>query len=132
MVLNRSGSASCIRLSTPGFAREWGIGALIGVGLYTACAVTLMLLGMYKIEGLNPASFLLPTSSPPSSRASSRGAVADPGLLKATIEGPDFLTGGSFGMEESIFALVYCTTAGVILLFIAIRRGHMLPAVWNR
>jgi hypothetical protein len=58
--------------------------------------------------------------------------VADPGLLKATIEGPDFLTGGSFGMEESIFALIYCTTAGVILLIIAIRRGHILPPMWNR
>jgi membrane protease YdiL (CAAX protease family) len=207
-------------LSTPGFAREWGIGALIGVGLYTACAVTLMLLGMYKIEGLNPASFLLPAIAlaiksgvfeelifrgvlhrsvesifgswagilaaslafglihmlNPGAEIGGAiyicieaglllsaaylvtrrlwicigfhmgwnyvqsaiysgvvsGAVADPGLLKATIEGPAFLTGGSFGMEESIFALVYCTTAGVILLFIAIRRGHMLPAVWNR
>jgi membrane protease YdiL (CAAX protease family) len=207
-------------LSTPGFAREWGIGALIGVGLYTVCAVTLMLLGMYKIEGLNPASFLLPAIAlaiksgvfeelifrgvlhrsvesifgswagilaaslafglihmlNPGAEIGGAiyicieaglllsaaylvtrrlwicigfhmgwnyvqsaiysgvvsGAVADPGLLKATIEGPAFLTGGSFGMEESIFALVYCTTAGVILLVIAIRRGHMLPAVWNR
>ncbi|OYX03945.1 MAG: CPBP family intramembrane metalloprotease, partial [Rhizobiales bacterium 32-66-8] len=59
------------------------------------------------------------------------GAVADPGLLKATIDGPEWLTGGSFGMEQSIFALVYCTSAGVILLMIAIRRGHLMPPMWK-
>ncbi len=44
------------------------------------------------------------------------GSVSDPGLLKATIEGPDWLTGGSFGMEHSVVALVLCTTTGVLLL----------------
>ena len=60
------------------------------------------------------------------------GAVSDPGLLKASIEGPELLTGGSFGMEHSVVALVICTTAGVILLLIAIRRGHMMPPMWKR
>ncbi len=60
------------------------------------------------------------------------GAVSDPGLLKATIEGPELLTGGAFGMEHSVIALVVCTTAGVILLMTAIRRGHMLPPMWKR
>jgi membrane protease YdiL (CAAX protease family) len=60
------------------------------------------------------------------------GAVSDPGLLKATIEGPDLLTGGAFGMEHSVVALAICTTAGVILLMTAIRRGHILPPMWKR
>jgi membrane protease YdiL (CAAX protease family) len=47
-------------LSTPGIAREWAIGAFVGVGLYTACAVALMLLGYYKVEGLNPLAFMVP------------------------------------------------------------------------
>ena len=47
-------------LSTPGLGREWVIGALIGAGLYTACAVILMALGIYKVEGLNPLAFLIP------------------------------------------------------------------------
>jgi uncharacterized protein len=207
-------------LSTPGMFRELGTGALFGALLYTACAVTLMLLGIYRVEGFNPLSFLLPAialaiksgifeelifrgvlhrsveaifGSWAGILASSvvfgfihllnpganlggaiyisieaglllsaaylvtrrlwmciglhmgwnysqsaiysgvvSGAVGDPGLLKATIEGPEILTGGSFGMEESIFALLYCTTAGVILLLIAIRRGHMLPPMWKR
>jgi membrane protease YdiL (CAAX protease family) len=207
-------------LTTPGFAREWAIGALCGAGLYTACAVTLMFLGIYKVEGINPLSFMLPAlalaiksgvfeelifrgvlhrsvetlfgswvailaaslafglvhlANPAATLGGAiyicieaglllsaaylvtrrlwicmgfhmawnyvqsavfsgvvSGSVTDPGLLKATIEGPEFLTGGSFGMEHSIFALVYCTTAGVVLLIIAIRRGHLLPPMWKR
>lgn len=60
------------------------------------------------------------------------GAVSDPGLLKATIEGPELLTGGAFGMEHSVIALVFCTTAGVMLLRIAIRRGHLMLPMWKR
>lgn len=60
------------------------------------------------------------------------GGVTDPGLIQDRIEGPDLLTGGSFGLESSIIALVLCTTAGVILLRIAIRRGHMRPPPWKR
>lgn len=207
-------------LSRPGIAREWGIGALIGAGLYTLCVVLLMLLGYYKVEGLNPLAFLLPNlamaikagvfeellfrgvlhrsveallGSWAGILASSfafgflhllnpaatlggaiyisieaglllsaaylvtrrlwicmgihmawnyvqsavfsgvvSGAVSDPGLLKATIEGPKLMTGGSFGMEQSLFALVLCTTAGAIMLRIAIRRGHILPPIWKR
>ncbi len=48
------------------------------------------------------------------------------------IEGPTFYTGSNFGMEQSVFALILCTITGVVLLVIAIRRGHMVPAPWNR
>jgi uncharacterized protein len=46
--------------STPGLACEWGIGVLCGAGLSTACAVTMMILGIYRVEGVNPVSFMLP------------------------------------------------------------------------
>jgi hypothetical protein len=55
------------------------------------------------------------------------GAVDDPGLIRDRLEGPDLLTGGSFGMEQSVVALILCTTAGVALLVVARRRGHILP-----
>ncbi len=207
-------------LSTPGLGREWVIGALIGAGLYTACAVILMVLGIYKVEGLNPLAFLIPNLAlaiksgvfeellfrgvlfrsveaifgswvgilvsslvfgllhllnPDATLGGAiyicieaglllaaaylvtrrlwicmgfhmawnyfqsavfsgvvSGAVSDPGLLKAKIEGPELLTGGSFGMEHSVVALVLCTTTGVILLMIAIRRGHIMPPIWKR
>ncbi len=206
-------------LSLPGMGREWATGALIGAGLYAACALILIVLGMYRIEGLNPWTFLIPaiasalsagifeelffrgvlfrsvedmagswialvvsslvfglahlvnpagtlqgavyisieaglllaaaylvtrrlwvsmgfhmawnyTQSAVFSGIVS-GSITDPGLLRDTIEGPELLTGGSFGMEESIFALIICTTAGVILLRIAMRRGHIVPPPWR-
>lgn len=47
-------------LALPGMGRDLGIGLLIGAGLYTACILILMAMGIYKIEGRNPASYLLP------------------------------------------------------------------------
>jgi membrane protease YdiL (CAAX protease family) len=207
-------------LATGGMAREWAIGALCGAGLYTAAAVILMVLGIYKVEGLNPLWFLLPNLAlaiksgifeelifrgvlfksteamfgswvgilvssfvfgflhllNPGATVGAAvyisveaglllsaaylvtrrlwicmgfhmawnyfqgavfsgavsGTAGDPGLLKATIEGPELLTGGAFGMEHSVVALVLCTTAGVIMLAIAIRRRHLMGPMWAR
>lgn len=207
-------------LSTPGMAREWAIGALCGAWLYTASTVVLMVLGIYKVEGLNPVSFMLPAvalaiksgifeelifrgvlfrsteamfgswvgilvssaafgfvhlMNPDATIGGATyiaieaglllsaaylvtrrlwicmgfhmawnyfqsavfsgvvsGAVADPGLFKASIEGPEWLTGGSFGMEHSVVALLLCTTTGIILTLMAIRRGHLMPPMWQR
>ena len=47
-------------LSLPGMGRELGVGLLIGAGLYTACELALMALGIYRITGLNPPSYLIP------------------------------------------------------------------------
>ena len=207
-------------LSLPGLGREWAIGALIGAGLYTACVLILMMLGLYRIDGFNPWTFLIPAipmalksglfeelvfrgvlfrsiedmaGSWIAIAASSfvfgflhlantggtlagaisitieaglllaaaylvtrrlwlaigyhmswnytqsalfsgivSGDVTDPGLLRTTIQGPSFLTGGSFGMESSLVALVLCTANGLVLLLIAYRRGHILPPPWKR
>lgn len=60
------------------------------------------------------------------------GGVNDPGLIRATIKGPAMLTGGSFGLEASLIAFVLCTLTGVTLLVMAVRRGDIVPAFWNR
>ena len=207
-------------LSLPGAGREWAIGALIGIALYTGCVLLLMLFGMYRVEGLNPLSYMIPAAAiavkssvfeellfrgvlfksvedmagswiaiivsslvfgivhllnPDGTVAGAiyiaieaglllaaaylvtrrlwmaigfhmlwnyvqsavfggivSGSVALPGLLQSRIEGPTFYTGGNFGMEQSVFALILCTITGIVLLVIAIRRGHMVPAPWNR
>ena len=207
-------------LSLPGAGREFAIGALVGTALYTACVLLLMVLGMYKIEGLNPLSIMIPGIAMavksavfeelvfrgilfgsveamagswiaiiisslvfgfihllnPSATIGGAvyicieagllfsaaymvtrrlwmamglhmlwnyvqsgvfsgivsGGVMMPGLFKTKAEGPDFVTGGSFGMEESLGALVFCTGAGIVMLLIAMRRGHMLPPPWKR
>jgi hypothetical protein len=207
-------------LALPALGRELGIGMLIGAGLYSACVVILMMLGIYRIEGLNPWAFMLPALAMALSSgvfeelvfrgvlfriveeslgswisllvssfvfgflhlinpaATVMGALfisieaglllaaaymvtrrlwmsmgfhmawnytqsgiysgivsggdSDPGLIKATIEGPVALTGGSFGLESSLVAFVLCTATGVVLLVIAIRRGHVVPPFWRR
>ena len=52
-------------LALPGMGRELGTGIIIGTGLYTACILLLMVMGIYKIDGLNPVSYLLPALALP-------------------------------------------------------------------
>lgn len=54
------------------------------------------------------------------------------GLVKATLEGPELLTGGSFGMEASLIALLLSLTTGVVMLILAIQRGKIEPPFWKR
>ena len=203
-------------LALPGMGRELAVGLAIGAGLYTGCVLILMALGIYRIEGLNPLSFLVPAVAMAISSAifeellfrgalfriveewlgswislvvssfvfgfvhllnpaaTLTGAVfisveaglllaagylvtrrlwmsmgfhaawnytqsaifsgvvsgndSNPGLIRPSIEGPALLTGGKFGLEASLVAFVLCTTAGVVLLRIAIRQGHIRRA----
>lgn len=200
--------------------RELGIGLLGGVALYTACVLVLMAFGVFRIDGMNPLSFLVPgiavalssgfleellfrgalfriveewlgswislvvsslvfglshLSNPAATLEGAlfisveagllfaatymltrrlwlgvgvhmgwnytqatifSGAVsgneAAPGLLRTTVEGPQLLTGGAFGVELSLVAFVACTAAGIALLVMAVRRGHVVPPPWRR
>lgn len=60
------------------------------------------------------------------------GGEAPLGLLITRRLGPDWLTGGDFGLEASVVAMVVATLAGVILLLMAIQRGKLVPAPWQR
>jgi membrane protease YdiL (CAAX protease family) len=53
-------------------------------------------------------------------------------LIETTMTGPDFVTGGSFGMEASIVTLVLMTTVGIVMLAMAVRRGEVRPPRWRR
>lgn len=204
----------------PQLPRELGIGLLVGAGLYTCCVLVLMVLGVYRIEGLNPVSFMIPAvamalSSGVFEELLFRGAlfrivedwlgswislvissfvfgfvhllnpaatltgalfisveaglllaaaymltrrlwmsmafhmswnytqsavfsgivsggVSEPGLIKPIIQGPDYLTGGAFGLESSVVAFLFCTGAGIVLLIMAARRGNITPPLWMR
>jgi membrane protease YdiL (CAAX protease family)/pimeloyl-ACP methyl ester carboxylesterase len=207
-------------LALPGMGRELGIGLLIGAGLYTACELVLMALGIYRIDGLNPLSYLIPAiamalSSSVFEELLFRGVLfgsveawfgswaalvvsslvfglthlinpqgtiegalfiaveagillgaafmltrrlwlsigfhmawnytqsaifsgivsgndAAPGLIRSTVKGPDFLTGGSFGVESSVLALTLCTMTGIVMLVLAARRRKVVPPIWKR
>lgn len=54
------------------------------------------------------------------------------GAIHASITGPHLLTGGPFGLEGSLIAVVVATAAGLWFLRLAIRRGELVGASWGR
>jgi len=48
------------------------------------------------------------------------------GWLASHLQGPDLLTGGAFGPEASLVAVLVCLTAGVAFLVLAVRRQHVV------
>lgn len=49
------------------------------------------------------------------------------GIVTTVFAGPDWLTGGKFGPEASLTAVILCVVVAVALLAIAIRRGEWKP-----
>ena len=49
------------------------------------------------------------------------------GLFTTVFAGPDWLTGGKFGPEASLTAVIICVTVAAALLAVAIRRGEWKP-----
>ena len=60
------------------------------------------------------------------------GGEAPLGLLITRRAGPEWLTGGAFGLEASVVAMVVATLAGLVLLLMAIRGGQLRPAPWQK
>lgn len=49
------------------------------------------------------------------------------GLITTAFAGPDWLTGGKFGPEASLTAVILCVVVAAVLLAVAIRRGEWKP-----
>lgn len=60
------------------------------------------------------------------------GGDAPLGLLVTRLRGPDWLTGGAFGLEASVVALVVATLAGLALLYRAVSQGRVVAPIWQR
>jgi membrane protease YdiL (CAAX protease family) len=54
------------------------------------------------------------------------------GLLRTQLAGPPLLTGGAFGPEASLVAVLVCLAAGVVLLAAARARGRFILPAWRR
>lgn len=52
------------------------------------------------------------------------------GLLQGQLSGPEWISGGSFGAEASVVAVIVCLTAGVLLLVRASRNGQIVRPRW--
>ena len=55
------------------------------------------------------------------------GSNTPQGLLDATMSGPALVTGGDFGPEGSVVAIVLGVVATGVLMWLAHRRGHVVP-----
>ena len=60
------------------------------------------------------------------------GNEAAQGLIRSTVNGPDFLTGGNFGVESSVLSLILCTSTGIVMVVMAVKRGKIVPPIWKR
>jgi uncharacterized protein len=54
------------------------------------------------------------------------------GLLDATLNGPLLLSGGEFGAEASIFAVLVCLSAGCYYVWKSYNQGKFIKPFWNR
>ena len=54
------------------------------------------------------------------------------GILVTRRNGPEWLTGGDFGLEASAVAVLVATLAGVFLLWRAHRKGGFVSPAWRR
>lgn len=59
------------------------------------------------------------------------GAAVD-GLVEAQARGPELISGGAFGVEASIVALVLATGIGAWVVYLAVRRGNVVRPWWVR
>ncbi|NKZ02204.1 CPBP family intramembrane glutamic endopeptidase [Actinomadura latina] len=55
------------------------------------------------------------------------GSNTPEGLLDATMSGPALVTGGDFGPEGSVYAVVFGVVATAVFMWLAHRRGHAVP-----
>ena len=116
-----------------GFVHYSNPGATVVACLWIALEAGILLGGAYMLTrslwlpiGLHAAwnfmqgaVFGVPVSGTPSE-----------GLVRASLSGPQLLTGGDFGLESSVIALVIATGAGVWFVVLAVRRGELVKPWW--
>jgi len=60
------------------------------------------------------------------------GNINLPGVIKAKIVGPELLTGGQFGVEASMVAVIVCLIAGVFFIVKAKQKNRIIQPFWRR
>ncbi len=60
------------------------------------------------------------------------GTAADSALLRGSLSGPPLLTGGAFGPEASVVAVVVCLIVAVYFLYRTVKLGRVEAPAWIR
>ncbi|MCP4706105.1 MAG: CPBP family intramembrane metalloprotease [candidate division Zixibacteria bacterium] len=53
------------------------------------------------------------------------------GLIIPSIEGPEWITGGAFGIEASVVAVLLCLVVAVIILKKAVQSNQIIAPIWQ-
>ncbi|WP_035646380.1 CPBP family intramembrane glutamic endopeptidase [Flavobacterium sp. ASV13] len=53
-------------------------------------------------------------------------------LLNAKIQGPEFITGGEFGPEGSIQAILFCAVGAIVLLALSRKENKIIKPYWKK
>lgn len=58
--------------------------------------------------------------------------IESDGLIQSTLRGPVLLSGGEFGAEASIFAVIVCLVVGLYFVWKSHAQGRFIRPFWNR
>jgi uncharacterized protein len=59
------------------------------------------------------------------------GNTLDKSLFTSEINGPELLTGGELGPENSIQSAIFCSMAGLLFLWLAKRKNNFIKTYWK-
>lgn len=118
-------------LALPGRGREFGIGLLLGVGLYSVCVLILMVLGYYRVEGMGSWQALLPGLA----IALGTGVYEELWFRGSVFRLLEEWFGSWLALAASslVFGLVHLSTEGATLrdaLFISVEAGVLLAGAY--
>ena len=60
------------------------------------------------------------------------GVTKLPSWITPQITGPNWLTGGGFGIEATFLVTILCLALGIFIILKAIQRGQILQPLWKR
>lgn len=118
-------------LSLARSGRELGIGLAVGAGLYTACVLILMVAGIYRIDGLNPVSYMLPAVA----MALSSGILEELVFRAVLFRVVEEWLGSwvSLAVSSLVFGFVHLINPAATVLgavFISVEAGLLLAAAY--
>jgi hypothetical protein len=122
-----------VEVAAKGAPAAFGRGLLIGVGMFTAVIVNIAFLGDYRVEGwgsvMGAVGLLgfMAAAAAGIFGAEVSGNGTPQGLLDGVTSGPALLTGGEFGPEASLYAVVFGVLLTVVFMWLARRRGNVVP-----
>lgn len=120
-----AGMFGVMHLANPGASVVTAIGLVIEAGILLGAAY-LLTRRLWLAIGIHIAWNTL-QAGVFSSAVSGTGTQS--GLLLAETSGPTWLNGGTMGIEGSLVSVLLGLAAGLVMLVLAVRRGHLLPSV---